>query len=543
METVKRIYGIDLGTTYSCIAFVNDDGKPEVIKNKEGYNTTPSVVFFEDENRVVGLEAKHMSVSAPSQVVEGIKYRMGDPNYIFEYQGKDYRAEEISSYILRKMVDDTSQATGAEIQDVVITCPAYFGFNEREATAQAGKIAGLNVHAILNEPTAAALTYSQKLDENETVLVFDLGGGTFDITMIEIQPEEIKVVVTGGNHHLGGRLWDEAIMKYLAHQFMEVTGVTDDPMDDDETRQDLYNKAEDAKKTLSALKQTTVMVTHAGRREKIVLTREKFEELTSALLENSITLTHQLLDEAKKKGRTRYDKILLVGGSCKMPQVPARLQQEFNIEPIIFDPDESVAKGAALYGQKLMINEMIKVRVPGWEGGEVDSAEVKKAREEVAEELGMTIGAVNHASTQKFINVTSRSFGVVSFDEKDYEAVSNLILKNTSLPTSITQRFGTNRPNQDTADIRVMENISDCPRVEIAESTEIGLAVLTLPKGLPARAPIEISFDLNEQGRLHVLAFEPTGKQKVETEIQTNSVISQEQLEEAIERSTKINIL
>jgi molecular chaperone DnaK len=543
-EEGKKIYGIDLGTTYSCIAMVNEFGAPEIIKNKEGTATTPSVVFFEDENRVVGLEAKHMSISAPNQVVEGIKYHMGDSDYRFEYGGHEYRAEEISSYVLRKLVDDAQIYTEEPITDVVITCPAYFGMNEREATAAAGEIAGLKVHAILNEPTAAALSYSQKTNESEVVLVFDLGGGTFDITMIEIQPQEVKVIVTGGDHHLGGRLWDEAITRYLARQFQENTGIDEDPLDDDETRQDLFNKSEEAKKSLTAMKQTTVMIMAASRREKIILSREKFDELTDALLERAIQLTRELLEEANAKGYTKYDKFLLVGGSCKMPQVPARIQKEFGIEPIMFDPDESVAKGAALYGRKLQIGEMLKVMLDGWgEGAAQDPAKVAQAQEKVAEKLGMDTLTVQRAAEEVFINVTSRSFGVVALDQHKHEGVTNLVIKNTALPVKITQCFGTDVANMESADIRIMENLSNETRVEIEVAKEIGLATLSLPAGLPENSPIEITFTLDEQGRLHALAQDLVGNRTVVIDIETASVISQKEKAEAIQRSKKIAIV
>ena len=541
-DSIKRIYGIDLGTTYSCIAYIRDDGSPEVIKNKEGELTTPSVVLFEDGNRVVGKEAKNMAVSAPNQVVQGIKYHMGDPDYFFEYQGTDYRAEEISSYILRKLVEDAQEAMGEEIKDVVITCPAYFGANQREATAAAGKIAGLNVHAILNEPTAAALAYSQKLAENEIVLVFDLGGGTFDITMIEVKPEGGEVIVTGGDHNLGGLLWDQAIVKYLARQFMEITGTEEDPFDDDETRQDLLIKAENAKRTLSSMKQATVMVTHAGKREKVTLTREKFDEITANLLENTIMLTRDMLVEAEKKGYTSYRKILLVGGSTRMLQVKERVQQEFGVEPEIFDPDESVAKGAALYGLIVQTINKVNKKLEDKNTTKDDSKAVEKAAEEVAAESGMTIGAVKKFYKQKFVNVTSRSYGIQAIDEEKHLAVSNLIRKNTKLPVSVSQRFGTEVDNQETLEIRIMENLSSDERVEISDSTEIGLAILEVPNGLPARSPIDISFDLNEQGRLLMVATEPKSKKEVKTEVQTQSVISQEEIEEAVKRSTMITI-
>jgi len=214
---MEKVFGIDLGTTYSCIAQVDEYGKPVVLANFENERTTPSVVFFEDDgSKIVGLEAKNMLKTDPQKVVSFIKRNMGDPNFLFIHNEIQYKPEEISSFILKKLVKDASEKVGFEIKDVVITCPAYFGINEKEATKIAGEIAGLNVKSIINEPTAAALTYGIDHVQDQTVLVYDLGGGTFDITMIQVKPEAIDVVVTGGDHNLGGKLWDDALMSYFA---------------------------------------------------------------------------------------------------------------------------------------------------------------------------------------------------------------------------------------------------------------------------------------------------------------------------------------
>jgi len=378
------VYGIDLGTTYSCIACVDEFGKPTVVKNSEGENTTASVVQFEGQSRVVGREAKNVAQMYPDSVVEMVKRHMGEAGWRFGYQGVDYSPEEISSYILRKVVGDVEAQTGEKITDVVITCPAYFGVNEREATAKAGEIAGLNVRSVINEPTAAALAYGSLQDQDMVILVYDLGGGTFDITMIAIKQGAIEVIATGGNHYLGGRNWDEVIVSYLADQWKAATGSNDDPLDDAETLNDLFGRAEQAKRSLSTKEKTDVAVTHAGQREKVTLTREKFDELTRNLLEETIAHTQRMLEQAKAKGYSQFDRMLLVGGSTRMPQVMERLRKEFSVEPQIYDPDESVAKGAALFGQKLAIGEEIKVKLEGWgiENVEAASAElIKKAQQ------------------------------------------------------------------------------------------------------------------------------------------------------------------
>ena len=320
-QTVK-IFGIDLGTTYSCIALVDEHGKPAIISNFEGDRVTPSVVFFdEDDHIVVGEEAKNSMSVYPDKVEDLIKRSMGQENVLIEHYGKKHTPEQISSYILKKLAKDASDKTGIPVTDVVITCPAYFGINQREATRAAGIIAGLNVRAIINEPTAAAITYGSDKEDNKVVLVYDLGGGTFDVTMIEITESEIKVIVTGGSHELGGKDWDKAILNHLVECFKEETGIDEDITMNKETLGDLQISAEKAKKTLSQRQKTNIKIIHEGETVKTELTKEKFEELTIPLLEQTVQITKDMLAAAKKKGYQSFNEIILVGGSSKMPQV------------------------------------------------------------------------------------------------------------------------------------------------------------------------------------------------------------------------------
>ena len=354
------VFGIDLGMTNSCIACVDDYGQAHILTNEEGQRSTPSVVYFDGDTRIVGREAKNNAVAFPDQVVELVKRHMGEDGWRFPFDGIDYTAEEISSYILRKLASDTENQLGVKVTDVVITCPAYFGVNQREATAKAGEIVGFKVWEVLNEPTAAAIMYGVQKDQDQVVLVYDLGGGTFDITAIEIKGNAIRVIATGGDHTLGGRNWDESVVMYLAEKWMEDTGSSEHPMDSRETQQDLLQKAEAAKWTLSARQEATVMVVHEGQRVPVKLTREKFNELTALWLERTIRFTREIMDEADKRGYTKIDQILLVGGSTRMPQVRARLEQEFSLPMQILDPDEAVAKGVAIYAKKLLIDHQIK---------------------------------------------------------------------------------------------------------------------------------------------------------------------------------------
>lgn len=553
-EELKKIYGIDLGTTYSCISYVDEHGKPVIVPNAENERITPSVVFFDGDNVIVGNEAKANAVLYSNQVVAFVKRAMGDSNFLFEYNGKNFKPEEISSFILRKLVNDAEQNTGEKITDVVITCPAYFGINEREATKIAGDIAGLNVRQIINEPTAAAISYGMAENaEKKVVLVYDLGGGTFDITMIAISPESIEVICTGGDHNLGGKDWDDAVIQYLVAQFREETGIADDILDDPDTCQSLQLAAEKAKKTLSSRDKTRIPIVYSTEKVGIELTREKFDEVTKNLLERTISLTHEMLAEAKKKGYESFDEILMVGGSSRMPQVGERIKQEFSLEPKLFDPDEAVAKGAALYGWKLSINDELIKRIADETGKSVEEIQeapqeeipkevMEKAEQSFADEIGLTLGAVK-SSRVTVKNVCSKSFGVVVIDQNDKEFVDNLILKNTTVPVEVSRNYGTHEANQENVNVRIMEN-------EVSEETnppemsiEIGNAIMEIPANLPAQSPIKITFKLNEEGRLDITAIEATENREMHAAIETNSILQGEALEEARAKSQSLAVV
>ena len=549
---MEQVFGIDLGTTYSCIAQVDEYGKPVVLANFENERTTPSVVFFEDDGSViVGNEAKNMLKTDPQKVVSFIKRNMGDPNFLFIHNETQYKPEEISSFILKKLVKDASEKVGFEIKDVVITCPAYFGINEREATKIAGEIAGLNVKSIINEPTAAALTYGIDQVQDQTVLVYDLGGGTFDITMFQVKPQAIDVVVTGGNHDLGGKNWDNALMSYFADKFKEETGIEDDIFSSPETSGDLQINAESAKKTLSQRDKTKVNVLFGTDRVTVEITKEKFNEITKDLAESTIMLTNQMLEDANKKGFTTFDKILLVGGSTRMPQIKEILEQNFpNTSIESFDPDESVAKGAAIYGQQLALNgELIKrlseklgVSEEDIKLDKVSEKELKEAEQEVADKTGLTLGAVKKART-KIGNVVSKSFGILAFVNDSEQKVVNMILKQTTVPAEISQTFSTHEANQENVEISVFENELSDNNVEISMSKEIGTGLIDgIPSNLPAGSPIQVTFKINEEGRLDIHAMEMTGKKELNLTVETTSVISGQELEEAKERSKAIKL-
>jgi molecular chaperone DnaK (HSP70) len=551
VEGLKRVYGIDLGTTYSAIAYVDEHGKSVIVPNQESERITPSVVLFDGENVIVGNTAKESAKVEPHRVISRIKQHMGDPNFVFQYEGQSFSPEDISSFILRKVVGDAELAEGGEkITDVVITCPAYFGTPEREATANAGRLAGLTVRAILNEPTAAAIAYGLEQGEDQTVLVYDLGGGTFDITMIEIKDRLIRVICTGGDHHLGGTLWDEAIVMYLAEQFRLQTSEESDPLDDPEVLNDLFLQAERGKKTLTQRDKAPFRVTHAGKQARVELDRAKFEEITKHLLDRTIELTHEMLADARAKGHTTFDKIILVGGSTRMPQVRDRLVGEFNMEPEIYDPDEAVAKGAALYGLKESLHEEVQEILASSASGdgaadgpidlsEVPEEQVAQALDHLEKQLGFTLtGPVRELVGTRIVNVLSKSLGVIARDQTSKDVVVYLLPRNSEVPMEQTSDFGTDADNQAAVDIKVMSGERDS--LDPLDCQEVGLATLNLPERLPARSPIRVKFAINQDGRLNVSALDLTAGSSIDVEFQTEAVMNADQVEE---RSTALRLL
>lgn len=536
------IVGIDLGTTYSCIAHVDDVGRPVVLKNSEGHNTTPSVVFFEsEENVVVGRTAKNATATDPDKVISFMKRNMGDGQTTYEVDGRSYRPETVSSFVLKRLVKDAAESLQCPITDVVITVPAYFGENERAATEQAGKIAGFNVRSIINEPTAAAICYGIDKMEEGTVLVYDLGGGTFDVTMIEVRERKIEVICTGGNHELGGKDWDERLMNYFVSQWAEQQGQSDFELDserDKETLNELRLLAEEKKQELSAREKLTLNVRIEGERAKLELTREKFDELTANLLQLTIDLTKKMLEDARAKGYTKFSKILLVGGSTRMPQVQKRLEQEFNVPIEIFDPDESVAKGAALYAQRLQlkgeVEEKVEEKLEGLRDVSPDqrAAAEEQAVKEVARNWALPAAKVDQLVNTQVTNVASKAFGVVALNDQEAEEVVFLIPRNQSLPADTTMPFGTSADRQRSADIKIMEGENE-RATQPGQCNEIGKATLDLPAGLPKGSPIEITFRMNENGMLEATAKEMTQGGTVQVTIERGDfVMNDEQVAE-----------
>ena len=546
----KYIFGIDLGTTYSCIAYVDETGRATVVNNQEGTNTTPSVVNFASPTQVVvGQIAKENAVIDPQNTVSLVKTLMGNSNFAINYNGEDKSPEEVSAYILRKLAEDASKLLDTEVKDVVITCPAYFGTAERQATKNAGIIAGLNVIEIISEPTAAALYYGcAKEQEEKTILVYDLGGGTFDVTIMRISAGKIEVICSDGNHQLGGKDWDTEIMNYLATQFCEETGFDGDF--DEYAQQDLRLKAEKAKQQLSSREEVPVMLDAAGLRARISLSRTTFDEITQSLLNESIEKTDAAIAVAKEKGYT-VDEILLVGGSTRMPQVTKALVAKYGIEPKILEPDEAVAKGAAIYALGAY-----EGKVDEWKEkvatGQVDVSdeEVKEEMEKYAEEASVSSATIPGLMGQKMSEVvtvaTTKSYAIQVLVQGQ-EKSCNMIIKNEKMENgfvSVTKQFGTAAENQQTAELIVYESDFDTEYFEVDSDFVLGTATLELPGNLPAGAPIQVTFTLNNEGILEVTGRDMTTNREIHATMQATAgtTMSKEDVQAAKAKTKSIAV-
>jgi molecular chaperone DnaK len=503
--------GIDLGTTYSAIAKVNELGKPEIIPNQEGSNFTPSVIFFESaENIVVGQIAKDSAELDPHHVVQFVKNYMGK-SQTWEFFGRAYIPEKVSAKILSKLIYDAEEYLDEPITRAVITVPAIFGERERTATKEAAKEAGLKNVTLLSEPVAAAVSYgfgrAGEVKETQTVLVYDLGGGTFDITVIQVNANLVKVLHTDGDRLLGGKLWDDEIIKYVAECFQSEHGV--DPRESLETLQDIRNRAEQAKKALSQREECGIVCNHAGKALQIKLTRSKFEEMTADQLERTKVKTErvvqQLVTAGKLKGWQDIHQVLLVGGSSKMPQVTQMMQQLSGQAPKLYDPDLAVAKGAALYALMQVIIE-----------AEGDTSIIE-------EETSISPDSI--PELVRVADVCSFAVGVESHDSKNHQLITNKVIipKNTELPAQETQQFRTMYDNQTSIPLPILEG--DDPDPE--DCIRLGEVYITgIPKGLPKGSLIEITIELTDESLIKGTAIEKVHNTTCVFEIRRNHLQS-----------------
>lgn len=552
---MSYVFGIDLGTTYSCISYIDEYGKPVVLKNSDGDHTTPSVVMVESaDNIIVGTEAKRSIEMEPDRTVQFIKRKMGKENDTVTLNGIEYHAPEISSMILKKIVNDANEELkqtgvlkdGEEIKDVVITCPAYFGMNERQATKTAGELAGLNVLNIINEPTAAAISYGVSgNDKNETVLVYDLGGGTFDITVMSISGSDISVVCTGGDDQLGGKDWDEALMEYVTQRYEEENG--EDLSEDPETIAALYVDVETWKKALTSREKVNISVNGPAGRFREELSREKYEELTSNLLNRTKNLLDDVLSTAEKQGYpiSKIDKVLLVGGSSRMPQVAAMIERDYHVTPVLSDPDEAVAKGAAIYASnEKAYNDFVQDEAAK-SGKTVDEIkEQNLVTGEVDKKFALsTGGSAGGALKINITNVLSRTYGLeIQDDESGRMKIFNMLMINDKLPATRTETFYTASNNQDMIEIKIHESRSTDGSMEIEDRTPLTVIEMKFTSRVPAGTPVEMTTALDNSGILHIIAEEKQNHSKLDTTFQLSNQMSDAEMQSAALRMSSAKV-
>ncbi len=518
--THRKAVGIDLGTTFSVVAHIDAYGKPQIIPNGESERITPSVILYDTDGVVVGTVAKNNSVAEPERIVDFVKREMGKPKDQFhrEFDGKVYSAEELSALIIRKLKADAEKYLKEPVTDAVITVPAYFNDAERTATITAGQLAGLNVLQIVNEPTAAALAYGlDKLDEDQTVFVFDLGGGTFDVTIMRIKAHKIEMLATNGDHRLGGKDWDDVIVNHVAEEFDRAHG--ENPLLDLQSYQDLQSRALAAKIQLSSRTRTAIVHNHAGKSIKVELTREDFEKQTRHLIEKTKTICEMVMQEAKMKWED-LDKILLVGGMTRMPMVREMIAQ-LSSAPLIDDvnPDEAVALGAAIQGVLSLLEE---------EDRSGETMLPAETRQQFSSREGGLI---------QVTNITSHTLGVVLWDETHLEEyVFPMIRKMNAIPAKARNSFGTASANMQRVVVRIVEGESSLP----AECTPLGVCDVELPPFLPKGSPVELTYAYNANQVLEV-AVQAGGNEKKVT-IERNTGLAPSEVAQAAANLGEMNV-
>ncbi len=493
------ILGIDLGTTFSAMAYVDRHGKPVILPNGEGQPTTPSVIHFYDRDAcVVGEEAVKMVVVDSLNVVRFIKRSMGEPNYALEFFGKQYSPQELSAIILRKLKDDAEEALGFEVKDAVITVPAYFNSAQRGATHEAGTLAGFNVLSIINEPTAAAIAYGvERLGGDRNLLVFDLGGGTFDVTVMEIRGTTLRTIATDGNAELGGKDWDDRLLNHVAEQFLQKFGL--DPRDEPQPYQELYERCLHAKISLSSKPRAVIPVNFRGHRTVVPVTREEFESISQDLVEQCADTCAIVLEKAKMRW-TDIDDVLLAGGSTRMPMIQDMLRRLSNKVPVAgVNPDECVALGASLAAVFRH-----RPKHPAIQAYRQSLARRGRPESTSDPRTGPSNGSMPSLSSNpapgspppvglpgvRITDVATHPLGIVVLDSALRERIVSLIPQFTPLPCEKRGRFAYAYDGMTAVRVEVTEGVGEA-RDEV---TVIGEVILDNLPPRPRGTPIEVVY-------------------------------------------------
>lgn len=479
--------GIDLGTTYSCLSYLTPKGEPVTLPNSEGELATPSVVLFDGDNPIVGTEALRTAVSQPERVIQNAKRYMGDRQKFWVVDGKVHRPPDISALILRKLLDAAEERLGP-VRHAVITVPAQFGDLQRQDTAEAGRMAGLERVDIINEPVAAALCYVlsegmwfAELAADQTVMVFDLGGGTFDLSLVRYNKEEVNVIASGGDLQLGGIDWNRRLEQFACDEFIKET--PEDPRLDKESMQALANEVEQAKRSLSVRPKAPLTVQHIGRRKTFSIDQEHFELLTSDLVNRCEQITRQML-KVRDMGWAHVDAVLVTGGATRMPMIRRMLQQISGTTlNTSLSPDQSIAHGAAYYAGMLL------------SGKKFGSSSLGKE-------------ATARLARFKQVSVNARALGILVRDKESSLRVPHYLLPaNTPLPCAFRQTFGTVVRNQKRVHLHIVESGANPEQPFV----KLGACVIEeLPPDLPEAAPVEVTIRYDEQARVHVDAKDVT---------------------------------